>query len=439
MRELSLVRREAPAQTWRRRAAPPDWRRSLAAPVLVCACLTACGALTDSGQRAESGKVPTAALELATDRFDPPAKAGAMAPRLISVDGELVLSWLEPGTESAHVFRFSRFGEHEWSEPRTIAAGDNFFANWADVPVVGVSTGGLMVASWLAETGEEKYAYAPSWAYSQDGGETWTRMGTLNDDTTPTEHGFVSLVAESEDSFQAIWLDGRQWMEDGPMAIRAERVGIAGGEEFVLDGRVCDCCPTAAAMTARGPVVVYRDRSESELRDISIVRLVGGEWTQPRAIAEDGWEIAACPVNGPAIDANGDLVVVSWFTAPAGEPKVLAAFSEDAGESFGSPIELDADAPLGRTTVVLEDDGSAIVGWFARGSDHADLRLRRIEPAGTLARPAIVARTDASRASGYPRIARHGEWLAVAWVEAQEGLANRLRLGFVPMDAIPAI
>ena len=31
----------------------------------------------------------------------------------------------------------------------------------------------------------------------------------------------------------------------------------------------CDCCQTDAALTARGPLLVYRGRTPDEIRDIS--------------------------------------------------------------------------------------------------------------------------------------------------------------------------
>ena len=60
---------------------------------------------------------------------------------------------------------------------------------------------------------------------------------------------------------------------------------------MLVDDRVCDCCQTAAALTSDGPVVVYRDRTEDEIRDIHISRLIDGAWTESRAVSDDGWYI----------------------------------------------------------------------------------------------------------------------------------------------------
>ena len=62
------------------------------------------------------------------------------------------------------------------------------------------------------------------------------------------------------------------------MTLRAAFIDKKGNKinEWELDGRVCDCCQTTAAITNDGPVVVYRDRSDDEVRDMSIVRYVNG-------------------------------------------------------------------------------------------------------------------------------------------------------------------
>src|SRR5262245_18891800 len=119
----------------------------------------------------------------------------------------------------------------------------------------------------------------------------------------------------------------------------------------MLDMKVCECCQTSAAMTDDGPVVVYRDSSDQEIRDISVIRLTDGKWSQPRWVAQDGWQINGCPVNGPAIAASGRRVAVAWFTGAAGAQNVKLAFSGDLGESFGETITVDDGSPLGRVDV----------------------------------------------------------------------------------------
>jgi hypothetical protein len=368
-------------------------------------------------------------------RLDPPAKPGSMAPNLSVDGGTVLLSWLEPAhprvkpQEGNYALRVTRLVNGRWSEPVTIASGTDFFANWADFPSVTSAGGGRMLAHWAAKSGADTYAYDVRLARSSDGGKTWTAMGAAHDDRTQTEHGFVAAVPEGE-RIRIFWLDGRETGssgkgheshgERGAMTLRTALVGDRVGRSELLDARVCDCCQTAAAMTSRGTVVAYRDRSDREVRDVAVVRRDGNRWTPPEPVYDEGWEIAGCPVNGPSIAAAGRRVAVAWYTQAANRPRVQVAFSNDAGASFGNPATVDANGPLGRVDVVLDANGDALVAWVAADRKAAAIRLARVTPAGRIGPPVTVAPTEASRASGFPRLERTGAILVLAWVEASE-------------------
>ncbi len=443
------------------RYAPRAPRAALAALLAAGALACAPAGEAPAGAVAEDG-APAAAAAPAADGglrpLDPPAAPGAMAPNLAADGGDLLMTWLEPlepvppgpDRAKAHALRFARLSGERWSQPATIASGTDFFANWADFPSVAAGRDGL-VAHWLGKIGDDTYAYGIRLARSTDRGATWRETGFLHDDRSPTEHGFVSFVAEPG-GLRAFWLDGRQMEAGGPMGLRTARLGAgAAGPSEVLDARVCDCCQTDAAMADGGPVVVYRDRSEEEVRDISVVRWTAGGWSAPAAVHDDGWRIPGCPVNGPAIAAAGKRVVVAWFTAapatvsaapgarPEGAPRVRAAFSQDGGATFTAPIEIDGGKPLGRVDVALTPAGEAVVSWLAidttrPGGAGAVVRLRRVSPRGAGA-PHSVAATGATRSSGFPRMALQADRLVLAWVE--EGEPGRLRAAALPLAALP--
>jgi hypothetical protein len=373
-------------------------------------------------------------------RRDPPAKPGALGPNL-TLDGPAVLlSWLEPPRpgvkpqEGNYALSFARFEKGRWSAPATVVAGTDFFANWADFPTVTRDARGRLLATWAAKSGGEKYAYDVKLALSGDGGRTWKSLGAAHDDRTATEHGFVSSVPEGDD-VRLFWLDGRETAGGkGAMTLRTALVGDAVGRSDVLDARVCDCCQTGAAATATGPAVVYRDRSDAEIRDVAVVRRDGNRWTPPTPVRRDGWEIAGCPVNGPSIAANGRRLAVAWYTQAGDRPRVEVAFSRDAGASFGSAAIVDAAAPLGRVDVVLDGNGDALVLWAASKGKAAEIRLARVTPEGQVGPALLVAPTDPSRASGFPRLERAGDTLVVAWIEASE--PARLRAATLPVSAL---
>jgi hypothetical protein len=370
-----------------------------------------------------SEPMPTRLREL-----ESPARPGSGEPNLtVAPDGRVLLSWIEPAGEKRHVLRYAtRAKGGGWSEARTIAEGSDWFVNWADFPAVAALPDGTLFAHWLAKSGASPYAYNVNVSVSRDGGAGWSAAVVPHRDDTQTEHGFVSLTPWSREAMGAIWLDGRKTAGaghdahasgQGAMGLVHTTIGSDGtlGPETVLDNRVCDCCQTDAALADGATVVVYRDRSEKEVRDVSVVRFVDGRWSAPRTLAEDRWEINGCPVNGPAVASDGRRVAVAWFTAPADTSRVKVAFSEDAGATFGRPIVVDDGRPLGRVDVVVLGDGGAVVSWMEQVEKGAALRVNRVGVDGARGESLTVADSTSARSSGFPRMVASGGEITIAW------------------------
>ena len=361
--------------------------------------------------------------------IDSPAAPGSGEPNLCTAsDGRVFLTWIEPAESKGHRLRFAIRDRGIWSEPRTIAEGSDWFVNWADFPSLIVLRDGALVAHWLVKAGPDGHAYDINISRSTDGGKTWTKPIRPHRDGTKTEHGFVSMLPWAGGRAGAVWLDGRNFKEvskDGhgsssnEMTLRFTTVDAKGrlSEDALLDSRVCDCCQTSAALTADGAIVVYRDRSEKEIRDISLVRFRKGRWTEPRSLSVDDWEIHGCPVNGPSISAEGRRVAVAWFTAAKDAPRVKVIFSGDAGASFGQPIRVDDGAPVGRVDVLMLPDGSALVSWLERTAKGGEVKLRRIRSDGSRDQAVTVAESGVARASGFPQMTRAGNDVIFAWTD----------------------
>ena len=162
------------------------------------------------------------------------------------------------------------------------------------------------------------------------------------------------------------------------MTLRGAMIGPNGEllEDTELDGRVCDCCNTTTAMTSNGLIVAYRDRSHDEIRDIAVVRKIDGKWSEPKFVHADNWEIAGCPVNGPALDAMGSDVVLAWFTAADGEGEVRLSFSSDSGAEFEPFYRIDNGMATGRVDVELLDPETAAVIWMEPAGEQEVIRLK---------------------------------------------------------------
>ena len=330
--------------------------------VLMCAlllaliCFPGCDRVHVESDRTASNNEASSAKEpaLVIEPSESPTNGDSREPELSATpDGRIILSWVEKVGERRYALRTAVRDTKGWSEAQTVAQGENWFVNWADFPSVIALQDGSLAAHWLVKNGSGAYAYNVNIARSTDGGKTWSKPIVPHTDNTQTEHGFVSLIPLPDGRLGAIWLDGRNMQDkketDGhtpsaeSMTLRYAALNADGklSDEVLLDERVCECCQTSAAMTSEGPIAVYRDRSQNEVRDIYSTRQINGSWTAPKPVHADNWLINGCPVNGPSVNADGRRVVVGWFTTAEDTPRVNVAFSNDAGATFGNPIQVD--------------------------------------------------------------------------------------------------
>jgi hypothetical protein len=368
--------------------------------------------------------------------METPAAAHSQTPFLAASGTGVYATWLE-GKDGTHAFRFSQWNGREWSAPGTIASGVPFFVNWADFPSVLSLPGGRIVAHWLQKSGAGSYAYNVQVSASTDGGKSWSAPGKPHTDSVENEHGFVSLAPLDRDRFLAVWLDARKFktgshgLENEMQLMSAVYSGGTFQADTVVDPRTCDCCQTTAVPVRDGVLVAYRDRSASEIRDISFVRYSAGKWSEPKDLSADKWSITGCPVNGPAAAAADNRVAVAWFTAAQDRPRVQIVFSTDGGVTFGKPVRVDDGNPTGRVDVEYLPDGSAVVAWMENTEGKgADLRARRIPADGKLAGSLTVAASSSARASGFPRMARTSGSILLGWTDIQ-GEESRVRFALI--------
>ncbi|HEY6361205.1 MAG TPA: sialidase family protein [Vicinamibacterales bacterium] len=356
-----------------------------------------------------------------------PAAAASLAPQLTSSSRGVLASWTEQAGRTA-TLKFAEWTGDGWSPARTVASGDDWFVNWADVPSVIRLEDGTLAANWLQVTDARIEAYNLRLTYSRDDGRTWAPSFMPHHDGTKTQHGFASLFQMPGAGLGVIWLDGRDielskdlpTFEGGEMAVRFAAYDAAWKQtaDAPVDARACECCPTTAVVTSDGVLAAFRDRDAKDIRDIHVSRFENGAWTPSAPVHKDDWEIFACPVNGPMLSASGREVAVAWFSVTNDQGHSYAAFSSDAGRTWGAPIRLDDQMSRGRVDVEMLEDGSAVALWIEFADKRSQIRMRRIDSSGGRSPAITVAGLGDDRASGYPRVARHQDELVFAWTES---------------------
>jgi len=355
--------------------------------------------------------------------IESPVSTNSSLPSLFSNGKQLYMSWVEK-QDSINRLKYSMYSQNKWGKTIEISSGNDWFINWADYPVI-AENNGMIASSLLQKSDSGTYTYDIKLNLYSAVNEKWKNNFLLNRDGTKSEHGFVSMLPFKRNSFFVTWLDGRTTVHvpkgAEQMTLRAAIITEDGAIEndTLLDERTCDCCNTSAALTPNGPVVVYRDRSSEDIRDISIVRFENGTWSKPQTVIEDNWYIPGCPVNGPEIDSFDESLVLAWFTSADDNPKVQVVFSEDMGKSFGLPFRIDNGNAIGRVDVVMIDANSAAVLWMEPSGVDTIIRLVKINSDGTQNEPITLTKTRSERSSGFPQLERVGDTLFVAWTSLE--------------------
>jgi len=436
----ALIRRQKPDSMSLMRK---NTRNQLFATSFVLALVLGCAPGVD-----ETGDAATRTADAVPTVITNPAPAGSGQPNLAAgAGGTFHLSWLVQAGE-AHSLRSATLSPDgaTWSAPGTAGTADTVFANWADFPSVTELADGSLVAHWLQYLAPGKYSYGVLLARTTDG--EWSEPWQPHDDSSPVEHGFVSVVAEPAGGFTAIWLDGRAFIDSddaiatNEMSVRARRYDADGtaDDEQALDLLVCDCCQTGAAMIGDVLVVAYRNRSPEEIRDIWTVRRTADGWSEPAAVANDGWMIPGCPVNGPMVVATtANSGAVAWFALVNDLPEVKVAFTHDSGASFDDPILIERgtteSATLGRVGMASLGDGSVVVSWLTQRDNVGEIRYQRIAPDGAAGVVRVLATTGAARDSGFPRLAASNSHLLLAWTDTL-GDTPAIRTARLPLTAL---
>jgi hypothetical protein len=361
-----------------------------------------------------------------------PAGKGSRLPRLVPMPDKTstLMSWVEP-TGNGHALKFAILQGERWVRQGVASQGENWFINWADYPSVVPVSDTFWVAHWLSRRqGGKRFDYDVSLSITNDAGKTWREIGHPHRDNAAAEHGFVTIFKESDHAAGIVWLDGREYAKKSEVAQQAEKSGnfalrytriYADGsmdDEQVIDDNTCTCCSTSVAQTPAGAIALWRGRTQAEIRDNRYALLVKGKWTSPSELGDEGWQIDACPVNGPSVASRGKQVVASWYTAQGDQPRVRLAFSADSGKSFDEPMVIDDNLPLGRMGLVWLDSQHAVASWLGKtheDSKKSDLNIRLLDKTGKVYVVQRIATLSGGRDTGVPQMVSNGDELIFAW------------------------
>lgn len=375
---------------------------------------------------------PTFSRVLLTD-----TPTGGQPSVALEPDRGFIVTWQSTQQEVTSLNWLALNFDGEQTGRGVIAQGPNWFVNWADTPALAVLDNGDWVAFWLERNDPTMLeGYDIRVVRSTDRGATWSTPISPHRDGTKTQHGFVSMIAAGDDRLLMAWLDGRRAAatashtsddsthdhESAPMTLRSAVLNRASqiSEEFEIDEKTCSCCQTDMARWAGQALIVYRDRTDDEVRDISVAQRTLARWESPKAIHNDGWKIEGCPVNGPAIAVSGRKGLVFWPTFVNDQMilRYVVAESPEALANGPRMKELQLPAiPSGRVDTTAWHDGFLLT-WISRARDRPAVEVAIVDANGQIELGVPIAEPALrGRSTGFPRIVSDGGRGLVVWPE----------------------
>ncbi len=324
-------------------------------------------------------------------------------------------------------------------------------------PLAAYGAAGELLVAWSDRRGDSVRDADLVVRASGDGGRTLGPTVVVNDDAGDGRagfHGFPSLVALPAGGWFAVWMDSREHAAAGDSTTVASlfyAMSSDGGQTWSdnrpLTARACPCCRVTAAADPSGLVAVAYRSATDDLRDpaLAVSYDRGTSFALDTVLAADGWRLAGCPVDGPALTmdhAGGGYF--AWYTGAGGGGAWIAPWRAKGGliglrrplsDSLVSArhpqlarlgaatlvaVEGRTRADRGRSVIAvraLESDG-ALTSWLFLGANAAHAWLT---PAG--ARSALVCWTEHGEEGYRVRVVRLVR--STRWTGAQKPAPSR--------------
>lgn len=296
-----------------------------------------------------------------------------------------------------------------------------------------VARNGMVYVSYTQAL-EEPMAGHIRFSRSLDGGNTFSRPVTVNDDPEVISHRFETMAVNNRGRVFLAWLDKRDLSAAGKRGGKYAGAAVYyavsddGGASFRPNVRAadhsCECCRVAMALDVDGsPVILWRHIFGRNTRDHALLRLDGGS-ALVRA-SEDGWEVDACPHHGPSLSiADDGIYHLAWFTGAPGRAGLYYRRSPDRGRNFTEPMRFgDPEAQPGRPQV-LSLGSRVVLAWKEFDGKSSLVRALTSRDGGaTWSAPETLART--AGASDHPQLLHDRGRVFLAWQTVSEGFRLR--------------
>jgi hypothetical protein len=229
----------------------------------------------------------------------------------------------QPVIDNAGVVRIAYGKEDSIFCVTSLNAGTTFSKPVLVATVKGMHLGmtrGPQIASskkYTVVTAMDKSGTIHSFLLNHNTGK-WVNQPVVNDVKFSAPEGLMSIAADREDNFYAVWLDTRKnkhnnifFAEFNPKARKWSKNKLVYESP---DGHVCECCKPSVAVNGNHIALMFRNWVDGS-RDLFITESFnkGKAFNTARRLGNGTWKLKGCPMDGGGvyIDEN-NITHTSW-------------------------------------------------------------------------------------------------------------------------------
>ncbi|WP_054761394.1 sialidase family protein [Methylomonas koyamae] len=294
-------------------------------------------------------------------------------------------------------------------------------------PKIKIGPEGNIYLTWTQSL-EKRHTGHIRFSRSTDGGKSFSRPVTVNDNLDVISHRFDALAVGKNGEVFIAWLDARD--KEKAKVAKQEFNGTAvyyawsgdGGASFhpnrIVAPHSCECCRLGVEIDQNNlPVVMWRHVYDGNIRDHALSRF--RDWNTPgpaQRVSSENWQIDACPHHGPGLSiADDGRVHGVWFSGAPDRQGLFYGHASDAAAGFSAPHSF--GNPGAKHPQVLAEGQRVVVVWSEFDGSHNLVKLIQSDDGGSrwsepeTAESSLVAADDAFLLS-------HGGKIYLSWQTA---------------------
>jgi hypothetical protein len=245
-----------------------------------------------------------------------------------------------------------------FSKPELVGQVEGLYLGMSMGPQIASSANYSMVTAIDKKGNIHSFRLSP-------GANAWAKAASVNDIPGSVPEGLMSIDADENDTFYAVWLDVRDGKQNKIVFASTSGEANTWSSNKVVyaspDKTVCECCKPSIDVMGNQVVLMFRNWLDGA-RDFYLTRSTDGgkNFDQPQKLGTGTWKLEGCPMDGGGIFLDSQHMIHT-------------AWQRDGNIFYAQPSKPEVQIGQGRNCRV-SGAKDLIISW----KDGADLKVKHL-------------------------------------------------------------